>query len=254
MTDEISIVIAHDVKRGDIYLNQCLDSIRKESCTEIIVRTDKNLSEARNNGVLESHGNIILFFDDDVVLREGCIKELLRPFAFEEVGVVGGVNIAFPNIDFKEEIAASLLSSPLAMFRSVSRYTPRGNIRESDEAELLSCNMAVRRKAFFDAGGFPTDIIPCEENVLVNNVHKKGWKIIYNPFAVVYHRRPRIFMEYWRTIFEYGRGRGIMMRKGEGAPRMLWTPNKRWLYYSIGLLGHYVSYCCGVLIGWIKGK
>lgn len=247
----VSIIIPHNPKRDRYYLDRCLASIQ-QSNYEIIVADKGNKSESRNNAVLYAKGEIVIFLDDDVVVRKNCFEELLAPFSNRSVGIVGGVNIAFSNIEFREHVGAVLWSSPLAMMRSVARYTPRGDIRETDEAEIISCVMAVRKKAFLEAGGYPLEIIPCEENVLVNNIQKLGYKVIYNPFAIVYHRRPRIFMEYWRTIFDYGRGRGIMMRRHSGNPKMLWKPNRKWIYYSIALLGHYVSYILGLVMGYLS--
>lgn len=250
---KISAVIAHKVSRESM-ISRCVESIKKEGLEEIIIETEGNRSEARNNGVAKSTGDIILFFDDDVVLREGCVKELIKPFEDSSVGIVGGVNIAFSGIPFREQISGALLASPLTMFRSSSRYTPRGDIRESDESEILSAVMAVRKQAFMKVGGFPIDIIPCEENVLINKIQNAGYKVIYNPFAVVYHNRRPIFLPYMKEMFNYGKGRGIMMRKGHGGPKMLFRPKIKWVFYIFGAIGHYISYISGVIYGLVKGK
>lgn len=251
-----SAIIAHQSSRGDEILARCVDSIKREGVEDIIVVSEGNKSESRNSGAKMANGDILLFFDDDVKLREGCVKELLAPFSDEKTAVVGGVNIAFSNIVFEEQIGASLLASPITMFRSAARYTPRGDVRKSDESEVLSAVMAVRKDVFLKVGGFPANVIPCEENVLVNKIQELGYTIIYNPFAVVYHRRPKIFMEYFRTIFNYGKGRGIMMRNlgKEGRPKMFFKPSKKWIYLAIGVVGHYISYICGVIYGYLKWK
>ena len=242
-----TIIIPHDPKRDRCYLDSCLKSL--EAHKDILVVEKGNISEARNRAALEASGEIFVFLDDDVIVRENCLDELLGPFKDPSIGVVGGVNVALPGISLREEISSALWSSPVAMGRSSARYTPRGGLRDADESELISCVMAVRGIAFVFAGGFPVDTIPCEENVLVNNVVKAGFRAVYNPFAVVYHRRPRVFMEYWHTIYEYGRGRGLMIRRGQGVPRMVWRPTRKWPYYIVALLGHYLSYGLGLLRG-----
>ena len=248
------MIIAHDERRGDSSLKECVESVKAQGCAEIIVANRGNKSEARNAAAKEASGEILVFFDDDVVLRKHCIEELLEPFSDEKVAIVGGVNIAFPEADFREKIGGALLASTVTMFRSAARYTPRGNIRETDESEIILCNMAIRKDVFFKAGGFPLDCIPCEENVLINNVQKLGYKVIYNPFAIVFHDRPRVFVPYFKKIFGYGKGRGIMLRKRHGGPKMLFKPGKKLAYYIIGAAGHYVSYLCGVLYGLVRGK
>lgn len=257
----ISVIIAHNALSEDrrTRLSECINSIIDDWGQEFVdlrVVSDGNKSQARNMGALHSRSEILVFFDDDVVVRKGCIQELLEPFKDPKVGIVGGVNIPFQNVSLQEQIGASLMSSPLTMFRSCARYTPRGDVRESDEAEILSAVMAVRKTAFIAAGGFPEDIIPCEETVLINFVQARGYKVIYNPFAVVYHRRPKVFKQYFMTVFNYGRGRGVMLRRlrAEGTPKMLWTPNRRWLYYVVGFICHYIAYTSGVVWGLLSGK
>jgi GT2 family glycosyltransferase len=251
---KVSVIIAHDERRGDSSLKECVDSVKAQGCTEIMVATQGNKSEARNRAVNESSGEILIFFDDDVTLRKHCIEELLEPFSDEKVGIVGGVNVPRHTNDWRECVASSLLSSSLTMFRSAARYTPKGDIRETDESEVILCNLAIRKDVFMRAGGLPADVIPCEENVLINNVQKLGYKIVYSPFAVVYHERPKVFMLYWRKIWNYGRGRGILLRKRKGGMKMLWRPNLRWLAYVIAAAGHYVSYLSGLIYGLLTGE
>jgi hypothetical protein len=255
--NQATAIIAHSKDRpfAKLMLQRCIESIKREGVDDILVVTEGNKSECRNKGALkEKTKSFILFFDDDTELKRNCVEELLAPFDDEKVGVVGGVNITFPNVEWEEEVGAVLLSSPLLTFRSSARYTPRGDIRESDEGELLSAVMAVRKKAFEKSGGFPLDCIPCEENVLINNISKLGYKIIYNPFAVVYHRRPKFLIQYCKTIFNYGKGRGIMMRTKGGKMKMIWKPNLMWVAYIVGGVAHYISYISGLVYGLIKAN
>jgi len=249
---DATVIIAHDGKRGDVMLNRCLLSI--PSVCQVFVATEGDVSQARNQACEKADGKILVFLDDDAEVRDGCFEELLAPFEDPQIGVVGGVNLPFEGISLEEKVGATLLASPLTMFKSAARYERKGNIRETDESEIVGCVMAVRTLAFNQVGGFPTDIIPCEENVLINRIQQLGWKVVYNPFAVVYHRRPKVFLEYSRAIFHYGKGRGMMMRKHAGAPRMFWSPNRKWLYYVAGFIIHYLSYIAGVIWGWFKGE
>ena len=247
----ISIIIPHEKKRGTALLNRCLESLKDWNC-EILIEEDGSVSEARNKAILRSHGDFLVLFDDDVVVRSNCISELLLPFQDDRVGIVGGVNVSFPDIGFRERISSVLFASPLAFWRSSSRLTPRGSVRETDESEVLSCVMAIRRVAFFKSSGFPLDCIPCEENVLINEVQGLGYKIVYTPFAIVYHDRPQIFLPYFRKIFHYGFGRGRMIRLGRGRMGMVWRPRREWLYYAVALVGHYFCYVLGLLWGLIS--
>lgn len=251
-----TVIIAHNAKREDALLNRCIESVKAEGITDIIVETEGNKSEARNAGALKASKEslIYVFLDDDVVLRPGCVNELIAPFSDNKVALVSGVNIMFPNAGRGERISSTLLASKLTMFRSASRYTPTGFTRETDESELISAIMAVRKDAFFKAGEFPVHCIPAEENVLINNIQKLGLKTVYCPFAIVFHNRPDGLVAHWRKIYEYGTGRGRMLRqfRFEGRPRMLFKPSRDWVLLFIGAIGHYIAYLLGVLRGLLK--
>ena len=249
----VSVVIAHDPHRGTTTLDDCIQSIHAQGYSEIIVATEGNKSQSRNWGVQQASGDVIIFFDDDVRLRRHCISELLNPFANPMVAIVGGVNVPKYSASWRELIPSTLLSSSFTMMRSACRYTPKGDIRQADEAELILCNLAIRKKVFVEVGGLPEDVIPCEENVLIQKVIRAGYKAIYNPFAVVYHERPKLFLPYLRKLFGYGRGRGIMLRKGLGGPNMWFHPSWNWLLYPIAIVGHYCAYGLGLMIGWLTG-
>ena len=255
----VSIIVAYSPSRKHL-LHKFLESLDSvplngEIKTELLLSCEGNRSECLNNLARKAMGDVLLFFDDDVELRYNTIHELLKPFYsgdFDNVGIVGGVNIPLKNATKSELRADALLTSYLTMFRSRARYTPKGDTRLTDESEILTCNMAVLRKAFEEVGGFPEDIIPCEENVLTNRIVARGYSIVYSPFAVVYHRRPKLFKEYARTVFNYGKGRGMMMKRKEGNPKLLSKPSWNWLVIPAGVIVHYTSYISGVIYGYFK--
>lgn len=253
---KVSVIIAHDPGRA-VDLDGLKCQILDQLDCEVLIESDGSKSSARNSAAHKSKGNILVFLDDDVQLRAHFFDEILAPFNDRSVGIVGGVNLAPPGVKGSEQISSVLMSSPFLWFRSVARYTPRGGIRESDEAEIIGCCMAVRKMAFNQAGGFPLDVIPCEENVLIQRVKILGWKVIYSPFAVVYHKRAAFPFGYAGKVFDYGTGRGIMMRRSmsEGFPRSLWKPSWRWLLYAAGFWIHHISYFGGILYGYfVKRK
>lgn len=257
----ISVIVAHHSGRSRAHLvmleNEVYEQLNMMGMKgEFLLESRGSISHARNVAARRAQGNILVFLDDDLRLRRGFMEEILAPFSDQAVGVVGGVNLAFPEIQGSERVSAVLMSSPLLWFRSVARYTPRGGIRETDEAEIVGCCLAILKKAFDEAGGFPLDVIPCEENVLINRIQALGWKVIYNPFAIVFHRRAEFPGEYARKIFHYGTGRGIMMRQSffKGSPRSFWKPSRLWILYFLGFWIHHFSYFAGVFYGYFVKK
>ena len=250
-----SVIVIFREETDEVKL--CLDSIDNSASFiadpyEILTSTKDNKSLARNELCERAEGEILVFLDDDAQATDYWLHELLKPFKDPKVGVVGGCHIIKPTASKMEEMADKILSFPLATWKSSARYKVSGKMRETDESELTSCNLAIRKEAFMESGGFPLDMIPCEENVLMNRIQEKGWKLIYNPLAIVFHSRDELFYPHFKKIFYYAKGRGKMIVKGEGGIKFIPRPSSEMLFFGLGLIIHYVAYGLGLIYGMIK--
>jgi len=99
------------------------------------------------------------------------------------------------------------MGSWLAFGPSCARYRSVGKLRESSEKELILCNLVARRDAMLELGGFNEKLYPNEENALMDELQKRGGKLLYDPHFIV-HRRPRSNLKaFMRMLMTYGRGR-----------------------------------------------
>lgn len=110
-------------------------------------------------------------------------------------------------------MAAAVLGEPFVMGKSASRYRGRGRFRETDERELILCNLAVRRDAFLSLGGFDEDLFPNEENELLERLSRAGLPLAYHPAAVVERPPVHTFGELLSRAFRYGRGRSAQAKR-----------------------------------------
>ena len=256
-----TIIIAHGEDYPDEPLDACIKSINATLNNsvydyEIKVATEGDRCEARNKEALESTKDVLVFFDDGVYVHHYCIDELLRPFIeHENVGVVGGPNVTPPWATDEEKIVGRLWANPLVTGRSSSRYRPKGVLRDTDEAELQLCNCAILREAFVKVGGFPP-IYPNEENILYNRISAIGYRLMYNPMAIVYHDRTTLYMPYFKKMFWYGTGRGYMIRGGHGALKMIYRPSGDLVKFFLGWIIGTLAYLSGVIKGFFtyRGK
>ena len=58
-----------------------------------------------------------------------------------------------------------------------------GRVRATSEKELILCNLVARREAMLELGGFNEALYPNEENALMDELQKRGGKLIYDPAA-----------------------------------------------------------------------
>ncbi|HXE42945.1 MAG TPA: glycosyltransferase [Candidatus Baltobacteraceae bacterium] len=182
---------------------------------EIIVVRSTDLatfpSMKRNAAIRAAKGELIYFLDDDSVPLPGNLKRAVAHFADPKVQMVGGPNVCPEDAPTIEKTFANVMGSWLAFGPSCARYRSVGKLRESNEKELISCNLVSRRGVLLESGGFDESLYPNEENALMDAVLKRG-KLLYDPEMIV-HRRPRSnFKSFAKMLFSYGGGRAQQFR------------------------------------------
>jgi len=77
---------------------------------------------------------------------------------------------------------------------------------------LILFNLLARRDAMLELGGFDESLYPNEENALMDDLQKRGGKLLYDPHCIVF-RRPRSSLRaFGRMLLTYGRGRAEQFR------------------------------------------
>ena len=227
MDKRVSIVIPTK-NEGDV-LEKCLNSIRnldypKDKIEVIIVdghSRDNTVELAKKYGckvvfeefgtrggacnlsVRNAKGEYIAFTDADCVVRKDWMKNLIKHFNSNEIASVGGPNITpEDDTEFAKCVGAvlSFLSKP------GSRYGL--NIDKVIETFHNSgCNVAYRKNAIEEAGGFNEKLVTCEDEELDYRIKEKGYKILYTPNAKVYHYRRPTWEGFYKQAYKYAIGR-----------------------------------------------
>jgi hypothetical protein len=122
--------------------------------------------------------------------------------------MVGGPNLCPPDAPFIEQVFALVHASFLAFGPSRARYARVGAVRESGEKELILCNLISRKDSLLELGGFDESLYPNEENALMDEVQKRGGKLLYDPQHIVYRRPRHSLKAFGKMLLNYGRGRG----------------------------------------------
>ena len=183
--------------------------IAKSYPVRLIVEKRRGLNIARNTGVKNSNGEIILFTDSDCVVPEDWVKKIVRNFRDESVGCVGGTVERYQD-DFLSRYADE---SIMPVLRNFKEHKVLKDV-EPPMDYPAGCNMAFRREVFEKVGGFDEEIrYGFDEDELIERACKAGYKMILDPEAVVKHKHRSNLISLLRRTFTYGRGGTLLIKK-----------------------------------------
>ncbi|HEX9942039.1 MAG TPA: glycosyltransferase [Thermoanaerobaculia bacterium] len=184
-----------------------------------VPRRSVGLGRARNAGVEAARHDLIAFIDDDMWVDRRWWGTLLRSLlaAGPRSVVTGQVRAAAP------EVAGGI--APSVMLGD-ERVVYQGWLGRD---VLAAGNMILGRSAFAEVGPFDERLgagarFPsAEDNDFGFRLLEAGYRIVYEPEAVLEHRAWRTKQDYVRLRWSYGRGNGGYYAKhlAPGDRRML---------------------------------
>lgn len=174
---------------------------------EVIVAEGKKPSRQRNLAAAAAQGDIIYFLDDDAAVRPDVLKQVTAAFSDANVAVVGGPSITpAEDTPFQRTIAMAL-SSAFGGGAIRNRYRRFGSLRDTDDSELILCNLAFRKEVYLANGGLDERLYPNEENELIDRLLASGVRLLHNPAMFVTRSQRKTYPAFIRQMLTYGRGR-----------------------------------------------
>ena len=167
--------------------------------------TEKGLPNARNVGIENSEGEIIIFIDDDVIPKKGFVKNHLENYKDSDIIAVGGKVIE--NSDIFNTGGKSLGGKINNYGKNIRNFASN----EYGETEWgAGCNFSFKRNLLannikFDTSYAGTSVF--EEADFFEQLSRIGGKIVYDPKSELTHLRAKIggcrqldrnIREYWR--------------------------------------------------------
>jgi GT2 family glycosyltransferase len=177
--------------------------IAGEYDVRLIETENRGLASARNTGLQMATGEIVAYTDDDTRADVDWLRYLAHTFTTSDYDAVGGPNPIPPYARGVEQCVANAPGGPTHVL-----------LTDRDAEHIPGCNMAFRKSALEAVGGFdPQFRIAGDDVDLCWRLLDGGFKLGFNPGAVVWHRRRMSVGAYFRQQRGYGRAEAILERK-----------------------------------------
>jgi GT2 family glycosyltransferase len=213
------------------------------------------MTGSRNVGLLHATGDIIAYIDDDAYAHPEFGREIAAPYSDLKVGAVGGRALNGRRGEEKEGIdRVGRISSSGAIEGYFGADT--GKMVEVDH--LIGCNMSFRADILGELGGFhefyPGFCSTYEEADLCMRIKKLGYRIMFNPKAVVDHEgAPRKVGKRFDApyFFRVTRNHSTLLMRNYGPFNPM--PWKFLLTAMVGQVSHFARRVTAEVLRWITG-
>ena len=187
----------------------------------------------RNRGMELAKGELFAFIDDDAYPRKDWLKNAVKYFEDERVGLVGGPNLTPPEANFAEHISGYVLSNFLTSGQAAIRYKVTKN---QESKELPSCNYISK-----DLGiKYDSNFLTAEDSKYCFDVWKKGYQVLYAGDVVVNHHRRNSLWKHIKQMYIYSRDIAWLTKKEFSVDKLYYMiPSFGLLVFVLGLIGIY---------------
>ena len=184
-TDDSAVVIGTWMKKVDFELRY-------------LKQDNQGPGAARNHGLAESVGKLIMFIDSDCEAHKSWVETIYKAYQRDEFDACGGPDNAKSDFTrFQKAIDFSMTS-----------FITTGGMRGHSDKMMAKFyprthNMAMKKSVYEKIGGFGS-LRHGQDIELSHRIHKCGARVKFLKNAIVYHRRRTTLKKFFRQVFNWG--------------------------------------------------
>ena len=257
-------IAANDLEKSEYEIllvdNNCTDNTReiceafaaahKDVQFRYVVEPEQGLSAARNKGIKEAKGDLIVYVDDDALVDGHYLRDYVAWFAGHPETMACGGPIE-PSYETEEPKWMSPYTK--ALLTAWMNYGDK--VREYPKGRYPGGGNAAYRKEVFDKVGlFNTalgrkggNLMGSEEKDIFDKMHAQGMQVLYLPTPILHHCIPQTKLEkdyFDRLTLQIGiseRQRTMTISKAKYFKR-LFSEFVKWCGTIVLLCGYTISF------------
>jgi len=215
---EIIIVYNSDILEHyemERIVNEPLEPCGSMIDLKIIPATKLEYYELKNFGFQQSHRDIIIFLDCDVVPEEGWLVAMLEPFQNPRLSVLTGMNNVPKSLYAKAfAVATGMMFGSAPFVDSVMNLGSEYDDQRIQEVEDFNAANVAFRREIIEANPFPH--LPQFRRgciALGERLRLQGYKIFFQPKSMAYHPPPNGLKHFVVTALSEGHDTAISRRQ-----------------------------------------
>jgi cellulose synthase/poly-beta-1,6-N-acetylglucosamine synthase-like glycosyltransferase len=175
---------------------------------QVVTLDNGGPSRARNKGVELARGEFVVFTDGDCIVERDWLGELRKGFDAPDVAGVGGDQISPDD----ETPTGRQVQDFLKLIGFAGDYVKNCAVATETDHNP-TCNVMYRKSVLKEVGGFDEAIWPGEDVELDLKIKRAGYRLIFNPEAVVRHYRTKTYAAYARMMMRYGNAQSYLVKR-----------------------------------------
>jgi glycosyltransferase involved in cell wall biosynthesis len=168
----------------------------------IIEQSNQGRAGVRNRGALEAKGDLLIFFDDDMILSENCIQEHVQHHLFNPKSILNGDLKAF-----EEGRSGEFFKFELWLTKRWAIGNEEADLNTGllNNAYISANNFSIPKNVFNQLGGFDQRLTDAEDFDLAMSAQEMNVPIFFSKSAWAWHYDVNIktFTKYIKRIRHY---------------------------------------------------